>query len=85
VSSSAPLYEVGYLIPTSLDHSYGKATRPGARWSVTTTVTGAPYYAVIWVWAGASGAPATCTIALDGKVRVSRTTSGPYGRQVCYA
>lgn len=85
VTSSAAVYEVGYLMPTSLDHPYGKVVHPGRRWSVTTTVSGRPNYAVIWVWAGKAGVPATCTISIDGTLRVRKTTVGAYGRQVCYA
>jgi hypothetical protein len=85
VSSSAPIYSVGYLIPTSFDAAYGRDDHAGTSWTVSTTVTGRPYYSIIWVAAGAAGAPVTCTITIDGKVRSSRTTSGAYGRQVCYA
>lgn len=85
VTSAAPLYAIGYLIPTSLESPYGKSLHPGSSWSVTTKVNGKPKYAIIWISAGKGGVPATCSITIDGQVAVSETTSGPYGRQVCFA
>jgi hypothetical protein len=85
VWSAAPVYAVGWLIPTSLDHSYGKDMHPGRSFTIDTRVSGRPKYALLWIYAGASGAPVTCTISIDGVVRSEQTTSGPYGRQVCYA
>jgi hypothetical protein len=82
--STAPIPSVGYLVPTSPDHSYGRTDSPGTRWSVATTVTGGPDYAVIFIQAGPTGTPITCSITVDGKVLDSKSTSGPYGRQVCY-
>lgn len=82
-TSTAPIGEVGYLIPTSPHDSYGAAKHVGDHWVLHTTVTGKPYYAAIFLQAGATGAPITCTITLDGKVIDQRSTSGPYGRQVC--
>jgi hypothetical protein len=81
--SALPIGEVGYLIPTSPNDSYGKAQNLGANWTMRTSVLGSPYYAALFIWAGATGAPVTCTIRLDGKVISSETTKGPYGRQVC--
>ena len=85
VTSSEPIYAVGWLIPTSLDYSYGKNMHPGRTFTIDTQVSGRPKYSLLWVYAGASGAPATCTISVDGQVRSTLTTRGPYGRQVCYA
>ncbi len=82
-TSTAPIGEVGYLVPTSPHHSYGAAKHVGDHWVLRTTVTGKPYYAAVFLQAGATGAPITCTITLDGKVIDQRSTSGPYGRQVC--
>jgi hypothetical protein len=84
VHSSIRIGTVGFLIPTSPDHSYGSAKNVGTSWSLRTTVTGKPYYAAIFVQAGATGAPITCTIMLDGKIISSKQTHGEYGRQVCY-
>lgn len=83
-SSSTSIGTVGYLIPTSPNDSYGSAKNVGTSWSLRTTVTGKPYYAAIFVQAGATGAPITCTITLDGKIISSKQTQGKYGRQVCY-
>ncbi|MGH8961060.1 MAG: hypothetical protein ACRDWT_07600 [Jatrophihabitantaceae bacterium] len=83
VTSAAPIPAVGYLVPTSPDHSYGTAKHLSTRWSVTTTVTGGPNYALLFVQADASGTPITCSITVDGVVRDHRSTRGPYGRQVC--
>jgi hypothetical protein len=85
VTSSDPIYAVGWLIPTSLSNAYGKDMSPGRSFTIDTTVTGRPYYSLLWVYAGKSGAPVTCTISIDGKVASSKTTQGAYGRQVCYA
>lgn len=85
VTSAAPIYAVGWLIPTSLSNSYGKSMSPGRSFTIDTTVTGRPYYSLLWVYAGASGVPVTCTISIDGKLASRKTTQGAYGRQVCYA
>jgi hypothetical protein len=82
-TSTAPIGTVGYLAPTSADHSYGSAEHVGRHWTVTTRVLGKPQYAAVFVQAGASGAPITCTVSVDGKVVSRRTTSGAYGREVC--
>jgi hypothetical protein len=86
VTSAQTLPRLGYIVPTSPDHSYGNVAVPGGtRWTLRTTVTGKPYYAALFVQAGASGTPVTCTISLDGVVKDTKTTTGPYGRQVCLA
>jgi hypothetical protein len=83
VTSAVAIPAVGYLVPTSADHSYGSAKHLGTRWSVRTKVTGGPNYALVFIQAGAAGVPITCSITVDGVVRDHKTTSGPYGRQVC--
>ena len=85
VSSAGPIGQVGYLVPTSPDHSYGRAEHVGTSWAVATTVTGKPYYALIFVQANRTGLPITCTITIDGRVASRKSTSGAYGRQVCLA
>jgi hypothetical protein len=85
VTSSAPIPGVGYLVPTSPDRVYGRATKLGTSWSIRTTVTGQPDYAALFVQAGPHGVRITCSIIIDGKVASSQTTSGPYGRRVCLA
>lgn len=83
--SSQAIGTLGYLIPTSDDSSRGVIKNVGTSWSLTTTVTGRPNYAVLFVQAGASGAPISCSVRIDGRVADARSTSGAYGRQVCYA
>ena len=83
--SRAPIPVIGYLAPTSPDIAYGTAKNVGTNWTVHTTVSGQPKYAIIWIYAGKSGAPVTCSLTIDGKLRVKKTTTGAYGRQVCYA
>ena len=83
-TSAAPIGDVGYLVPTSPRNQYGTAHHVGTRWTLRTTVTGKPYYAAVFVHAGAAGVPVTCTISLGGKVISSATTHGSYGQQVCY-
>jgi hypothetical protein len=85
VTSSGAIPGLGYLVPTSQDHSYGKVLHPGRSWSVTTSVTGKPYYAAVFVQADGTGAAITCTITIDGKLASRKTTAGGYGRQVCIA
>lgn len=82
-SSSQAISRVGYLAPTSPDASYGDVYGVGRSWSVSTTVTGRPYYAAVFIQANAAGTPITCTISINGSVVDSRTTRGAYGRQVC--
>lgn len=84
-TSTAAIGTVGYLVPTSSKDDYGSARQVGTRWSLRTTVTGKPYYAAIFVQAGAAGTSITCTIRLDGKLVSSASTKGAYGQQVCYA
>jgi hypothetical protein len=82
-SSRHAIGRVGYLAPTSPDHPSGDVKHVGRQWVVHTTVTGSPYYALVFVQAGADGTPITCSITLDGKVLSRKSTSGAYGRQVC--
>jgi len=83
VHSSAPIGIVGYLIPTSQDHSYGESKNVGTTWTLSTTVYGRPAYAMLFLQAGRSGAPITCEITVDGHTSAHASTSGPYGRQYC--
>lgn len=84
VSASRPIPGVGYLIPTSLDHAYGKVKNPGVtHWTLTTKVIGKPYYAAVFIQADAQGTPLTCTITVDGILKDKKTTSGGHGRTVC--
>jgi hypothetical protein len=86
VTSPAPLPRLGYLVPTSPNRSYGDVRHPGGkRWTLTTTVTGRPDYAMVFVQADSRGDVITCTIAVDGVVRSRESTSGPYSRKVCVA
>jgi hypothetical protein len=85
VHSSAPISTIGYLAPTSPDIAYGTVKNISTNWTVHTTVSGSPKYAIIWIYAGKSGAPVTCSLTIDGELRVKKTTTGAYGRQVCYA
>jgi hypothetical protein len=82
-SSSEPIAVVGYLVPTGLSSPYD-TVKPNARhWSFTEQAVGKGYLAAVFVQAGRSGAPVTCTISVDGTVTNSETTSGGYGRTVC--
>lgn len=84
VTSTEPVPGVGYLIPTSQDHSYGIVKNPGVtHWTLTTKVIGKPYYAAVFIQADARGTPLTCTISVDGVMRDRQTTSGGHGRKVC--
>lgn len=86
VTSPAPLPRIGYLVPTSPNRSYGDVRHPGGkRWTLATTVTGRPDYALVFIQADSRGDVITCTIAVDGVVRSRQSTSGPYARKVCMA
>lgn len=83
VNSATRIGRLGYLVPTSPDASYGDLQFKGSKWSLGTKVVGKPNYAAIFVQAGATGTPITCTVTVDGVVRDKKTTSGAYGRAVC--
>jgi hypothetical protein len=83
MTSAAPIAYVGYIVPTSLDHSTGTVTSPGTSWSLTTTAYGPPDHAQLFSLAGPAGVPVTCTITVDGRVTETRTTSGPYDQLFC--
>jgi hypothetical protein len=82
-TSAAAIGRLGYLIPTSNDHSYAVVNGVGTSWSIATNAYGKPQYALVFVQAGGSGAAITCTVSVDGKVVNSSTTSGRYGRTIC--
>jgi hypothetical protein len=83
VDAAEPIGVVGYVIPTSHDHTSGKVTGVGRHWSLTTTGYGRPDYARIFVGAGPSGTPVTCTIRINGQITEQRSTKGPYGQMMC--
>ncbi|REK70787.1 hypothetical protein DX116_16985 [Aeromicrobium endophyticum] len=83
MTSAAPIAYVGYIVPTSLDHSTGTVTSPGTSWSLTTTAYGPPDYAQLFSLAGPAGVPVTCTITVNGRVTETRTTSGPHDQLFC--
>lgn len=83
MSSSSPIRTVGYIVPTSLDNSYGVVKNVGSSWSLGTTVYGPPDYAQLFAQAGPAGNRITCTISVDGKVTERRSSVGPYGRLFC--
>jgi hypothetical protein len=83
VRSSERIGVIGYLVPTSPNHSYGKVKNVGKSWTVRTRVTGRPKYAIIWITGAKDGTPVSCSIAIDGKVVDRQRTKGPYGRQAC--
>lgn len=83
MSSSAPMGELGYVVPTSPDASYGVVKDAGRSWSLTTIAYGSPDYAQLFGQAGPGGAALTCTITVDGTVTEQRSTDGPYGQLFC--
>jgi hypothetical protein len=85
VESSEPINVIGYLSPTSPDLTYGTVKNVGRSWTVRTTVSGPPKYAILWIYGAKDGASVTCSITIDGKVADRKTTKGPYGRQLCFA
>lgn len=83
VQSRQPVAVVGYLVPTGLGSVYG-TVKPNARhWSLSEQALGPGYLAAVFVQAGKSGVPVTCSVTVDGKATNSETTSGAYGRAVC--
>jgi hypothetical protein len=83
VESSEPISVIGYLSPTSPDLTYGTAKNVGTSWTVHTTVSGRPKYAILWIYGAQDGARVTCSITIDGTVVDRKSTKGPYGRQIC--
>ncbi len=83
VHSAAPTKEIGYLVPTSRKHPYGKVMDPGRSWRLATTAYGKPDYARVWIAGGSAGTPVICTITVDGRVSDQRSTSGAYGASMC--
>lgn len=83
VSSATSIGQMGYIIPTSTDHSYGDMKVDSGSWSLTTNAFGKPAYAIVFIQAGKLGIPISCTITVDGHVSSHETTNGPYGRTVC--
>lgn len=85
VSASSPgsMPVIGYLVPTGLGSAYGTASGHRSPWSLHEQALGSGYLAAVFVQAGKSGAPVTCTVTVDGKVTSSETTSGGYGRAIC--
>lgn len=83
VTSDAPVWVLGYLVPTSPDRSYGKVKKPGSSWSMSTVVTGPPDYAQIFAQSGPKATRITCTVSVDGRVTERRTATGPYGQLFC--
>jgi hypothetical protein len=85
VTSSEPIFQLGYLVPTSLDSPYGRAGQGARSWSLTVRATGRTPLAAIFIQAGRSGAPVTCTITIDGQAGDTETTTQPWQRQLCVA
>lgn len=85
VTSSEPIFQLGYLVPTSLDSPYGRAGQGASSWTLTVRATGRGPLAAIFIQAGRSGAPVTCTISIDGQVGNTETTTQPWQRQLCVA
>ena len=83
ISSATAIGQMGYIIPTSNDHSYGHSTVNSGSWSLSTDAFGKPAYAIVFIQAGKLGIPITCSITVDGRTTSSATTKGAYGRTVC--
>lgn len=79
--SSERMSIVGYLVPTGSD-AYGSRSKT-ASFTLTQRAYGPGYLAAVFIQAGQSGAPVTCTVTVDGKTTNTEATSGPYGRAVC--
>jgi hypothetical protein len=82
-SSDPTIPVLGYLVPTGLGAAYGSLNGHRSGWSLHQQALGKGYLAAIFIQAGKTGAPVTCTVTVDGRVTSSQTTSGPYGRAVC--
>jgi hypothetical protein len=85
VESSERIGVIGYFAPTSPDIRYGKARNVGKSWTVRTTVTGRPKYAIIWIRGAKDGTSVSCSITIDGKLADRKRTKGPDGQQICSA
>jgi hypothetical protein len=81
VTSPSPIVFVKYYVPTADRNSV--AYPVGTSWSLSTTATGPPDYAQMFLQANGRGDPITCTVTVDGKVTDKRTTEGAYGQILC--
>lgn len=81
--STAPIGTIGYVVPTSLDRSYGVVEDVGTSWSLSTIGYGNPDYAQLFAQSGPTGAAITCTVTVNGIVTESRSTDGPYSQLFC--
>lgn len=82
VTAASPLAALGYLVPTA-DNPYGVIKPPTTPWRLTTTAYGNSYLAGIFVQAGRDAGAVTCTVAVDGVVRETNTTTKAYEKQLC--
>lgn len=82
-TSDAPIFVLGYLVPTSNDAAYGRVDEPGRSWSRSTTAYGPPDYAQIFLQAGPQATTISCTVTVDGRVTERRTATGPYAQLFC--
>jgi hypothetical protein len=83
VSAGHSIRRLGYVIPTSLDHSSADMRDVATPFTLRTDVYGKPAYAEVFIQTGRDGDAITCSIEVDGQVTSTKTTAGVYGRQVC--
>lgn len=83
VSTPGHIQVLGYLVPTGMGSSYGQVHTDHKTWSLHEQAAGSGYLAAIFIQSDKFGSPLTCSVAVDGKVTNTETTSGSYGRAVC--
>lgn len=83
VRADGAIGTVGYLVPTSAEHSYGIDEGVGSTWGLSTRVHGPPDYARVFIQSNLAGEPITCVVTVDGVETDRQTASGPYGQAMC--
>lgn len=83
VTAAGPIGRVGYLVPSGLRSTSGITIVHRSTWSLRERATAAGRVAEIFIQTDASGRRMTCSISVDGTLRVRRTVSTPYARTVC--
>lgn len=81
--SSSPIPALGWIVPTAKvgGKSFGKLKE----WSRTVTAYGSPKYAELYLSSDYRGISVSCSISIDGVVRTTRHSAGPYGNVMCMA
>lgn len=79
--STAPIPGLGWWVPTA--HARGNIHGAPREWSRTFTAYGPPKYAQLYLVTDYRGIRVHCSITVDGVVKASGQSSGPFGDVMC--